>query len=71
MKRLADSRDDPASWAMSACVIVTSTSLAAGALALRLAHEPVEHHRDAALDGLEGLAGEALVGLAQAPARAR
>ena len=28
MKRLADSRDDPASWAMSACVIVTSTSLA-------------------------------------------
>ena len=69
MKRLADSRDEPASWAMSACVMVTSTSLAAGALALRLAHEPVEHHRDAALDRLEGLAGEALVGLAQAPAQ--
>ena len=68
MKRLADSRDEPASWAMSACVIVDEHVAGAGALALRLAHEPVEHHRDAALDRLEGLAGEALVGLAQAPA---
>ena len=54
---------------MSACVIVTSTSLAPAPSALRLAHEPVEHHRDAALDRLERLAGEALVGLAQAPAQ--
>ena len=66
-KRLADSREEPASWAMSACVIVsrTSPSLAAPS-ALRLLDEVGEHDRDAALDGLEGLAGEALVGLAQA-----
>ena len=37
----------------------------AGALGLRLVDELAEHLGDAALDGLEGLAGEPLVGLAQ------
>jgi hypothetical protein len=68
MKRLADSRDDPASWAMSAWVILTSTSRrrrprsAPGARARRAP-------RRRGSGRLEGLAGEALVGLAQAPAQ--
>ena len=43
----------------------------ARALGLRLAHELAEHAGDAALHGLEGLAREALVGLAQPAAERR
>ena len=67
-KRLADSREDPASSAILACVTCTSTSRVAGALGLRLRREPAEHPGDAALHGLERLAREPLVRLAQPPA---
>ena len=67
-KRLADSREEPASWARSAWVAVTSTSPSGSPAATSSCDELAEDHRHAALDGLEGLAREALVGLAQAPA---
>ncbi len=67
-KRLADSREEPASCARSAWVAVTSTSGHVLAGRDLLLDELAEDDRDPALDGLEGLAREALVHLAQAPA---
>ena len=66
-KRLADSRDDPASWARSACVAVTSTSVAAVPGGNLLRDKVAEDDRDPALDRLEGLPREAVVGLTQPP----
>ena len=62
--RDADSREEPASCATSAWVTVSGTSLRPRP---GLLDELAEHGRHAALDGLEGLAGEPLVGRPQAP----